>query len=607
MPRERKRARRYVWLVWLALLIPLILFLLSFLGDISQVFSYIWQFLTWALFGRNQALPLPTPATVRSLQVLFYTVIIGFFGTFFTWLLLMSFQALLPVETLDEVFETASHTITYILGEHGPAMFVLNGKMDHSAGELDRPGPGVIVVNFNSALVLETMLGRSGCLMMPFVLLHRFIRWITNAKPEPVTRVAGPGIVFSAPNERIRAVVDLRKQSRAAKSRISAYTRDGIEISSAVFAVFTIGQRPDIIELAYQGDRRIENLRVISTRRVGRNLVEVKTLNHDELDPADLAEAHDYARIPNQRRDAQRYTPVSFARPEPEFNEQRVFKAVYAQARNPQEQVVPWTELPAQVSADVYRRLMSRINYDELYQLHDPNPTSFPIPEIKRHFRNQVRNTGLLMFRVVFHRSLIPLADGTYNESDLFVSPSLPFTGPQVLRDRGIKVIFAGFSSPMAAPEIYQQRLTSWRAEWEHATELKRSQKELEATRIRNHARAQSQRELTRSLAEIFQQGVGNDEVMALRVLQALEGAASDPKTRQLLPGETITLLNNLHNWLLPGDASRAGAVGLIMPNPLNPALPPEQPNGLPPDFLPPDNVQPPPPIEPDTSLPSDE
>ncbi len=78
------------------------------------------------------------------------------------------------------------------------------------------------------------------------------------------------------------------------------------------------------------------------------------------------------------------------------------------------------------------------------------------------------------------------------------------------------------------------------------------------------HARAQAQHDLTQSLSQIFERGAGSDEVMALRVFQALEGVAADPKTRQLLPGETITLMNNLHNWLLPGDANKAAASGWL-------------------------------------------
>ena len=599
MPRERKRTRRWQYLVWFTLIFPLFLYLVSFLGDFSRVLSYIWSVFYWMLFGRSLSIPLPGPEVVRSFEVILFTIFLGYGVTFFIWLLMMSFQALLPVETLDEVYETMSHQITYLMRAHGPAIFVLDGKMDHTAGEMNRAGPGVIVVNFNSAIVLEKMVGRGGCLMAPAYLVQRFMNYLAKAQPGPKSRVAGPGVVFTMGNERIRAVVDLRKQSRSAKTRISAYTRDGIEVTSNVFAVFTIGQRPDVIELAYQGERQEENLKIISTRHVGRNLIEVRTLTAEELDPADLIEAHNYARIPNQHRDAQPYAEVERPRQEPEFDSQRVFNAVYAQARNPQEEVVPWTELPAQVAADLFRSLMPDHNYNELYALDvdDPAGNAFPIPAIRRRFRVMLRNTGLLWYRTVFHRSLMPLVNGTYNASDLFVSPYLAFTGPQVLRDRGIKVLAAGFSSPLpASPEVYQQRLAHWRAEWERDTVLKRSQYELDVARIRNHARAQAQHDLTQALSQIFEHGAGSDEVMALRVFQALESVAADPKTRQLLPGETINLMNNLHNWLLPDDARKA-SLSSLLPGQNPPSLPTPSPD-LPPDFIPPADVPPPPPAD---------
>ena len=611
MPKEKKRARRAQYLVWFALLFPLFLYLIAFWADISRTLSYVWQVFYWLLFGRDLSIPLPTPAIFHSMEEVGFTVFVGFLGTFLIWLILMSMQALLPIETLDEVFQTASNQILYIFKSHGPAMFVQDGKMDFTSDELTRPGPGVIVVNFNSALVVETLVGRVGCLMMPSMLLNRFISALLKSPPPPASRVCGPGIVFSMPNERVRAVVDLRKQSRG-RSKISAYTRDGIEVTSNVFAVFTIGQRPDVIELAYIGERKPENLRVISTQKVGENLVKVTILD-DELDPPDLAEAHAYARIPNQKRDAQKYKEVAPPRQEPEFDEKRVFNAVYAQARNPQEQVVPWTELPAQVAADLYRRQMSLINYDDFYQLDvaDPNAAVFPMVDIKKRFRSKLRNTGLLWYHIVFHRSMVPLVDGTYYESDLFISPDLPFTGSQVLRDRGIKVIMAGFSNPVpVSPEIYQQRLASWRIGWSQDAEIKRAQYELEAMRIRNHARAQAQRDLTAALAQIFNRGSGSDEVMALRVLQALETVATDPKTHQLLPSETISLMSNLHNWLLPGPVAGQAAAGLV-PSPGNSGQNNRLRNpgssgdpssnwtaapspGLPLGFVPPDNVPPP-------------
>ncbi len=224
-----------------------------------------------------------------------------------------------------------------------------------------------------------------------------------------------------------------------------------------------------MIELAYQGERREENLKIISTKQVGRNLSSPNPDRRGTDRPTWPKPINTRASLTSTKTPA--IAEVERPRQEPEFDVQRVFKAVYAQARNPKEEVVPWTELPAQVAADLFRSLMPGHNYNDLYALNDPAGESFPIPEIRRRFRVKLRNTGLLWYRIVFHRSLVPLADGTYNASDLFVSPYLAFTGSQVLRDRGIKVLAAGFSSPLpASPEIYQQRLAYWRSEWEHDT-----------------------------------------------------------------------------------------------------------------------------------------
>ncbi len=594
MSKERKRARRLRIIIWSFIAVPLFLFVVSFWGDLGQTLAYMWNVLVWLLIGRNQPFAAPTPEQFHAIQITLFTVFIGGAGSFLLWLLLISFQAILPVETLSEVFNTAGHQIIYLLGQHGPAVFVQEGKILDPEEELTRPGPGVLVVNFNSALVLEREVGRTGCLMMPSILIRSFFSWMTKTPSEPMSRVAGPGVVFKAADERIRDVVDLRKQSRASKGKISAYTRDGIELGSVVFVVFTIGQEPETLELAYSGGRRPENLRIISTKKVGGNRIEIKTLEDDDLDPEDRAAAHEYARIPNQSRDAKPFSLLPPWRLEPEFDEKRVFKAVYAKALSPQEKPEPWTELPARVGADVFRNLMSTINYDDLYNLHDATPGSFPIPRIKKRFKGMVRNLGLLNFRIVFHRELKPLPDGTYNEADLRASPSIPFTASRVLRDRGIKVIIAGFNSPTpVSDEIYKQRLATWRAEWEHDTEIKRAEKELEELRVRNHAHAQAQRSLSQALSQIFEDGEGTDEVMALRVLQALEGIAADPKTRQLLPGETIDMMNHLHHWLLPANLGSIGANSMLPPGAV---ADPEANGGLPPGFVPPANLPPPPP-----------
>ena len=70
---------------------------------------------------------------------------------------------------------------------------------------------------------------------------------------------------------------------------------------------------------------------------------------------------------------------------------------------------------------------------------------------------------------------------------------------------------------------------------------------------IRNRARAQAQQDMTIALSQILENTANSQEAMAMRIFQALETAATDPSTRQLLPGETIDMLRSLRHWLLPG------------------------------------------------------
>ena len=78
---------------------------------------------------------------------------------------------------------------------------------------------------------------------------------------------------------------------------------------------------------------------------------------------------------------------------------------------------------------------------------------------------------------------------------------------------------------------------------------------DLEARRIYGRARAQAQKLTALSLRDIFQDTRNSKEAMAIRILQALELIASDRDTRSILPADTINILDNIHDWLLPGDA----------------------------------------------------
>lgn len=555
MPRDRLKPKRASnVLIWAGLILPMGVYVLAFWSEISRALGYV---LDWFMFMFGRPAPVLNAALGRDLRVTFFTLFIAFGFTFLLWLLLTSFQAVLPVADTLDVLQTLAHQILYLLGMHGLAVLVKDGQKLASAEEVQRSGPGVVVVDFNSAVVLERVVGPPG-FMRPLLDLLERIGHLLGFTRHAAPVVYGPGLIFTMPSQRIRGTVDLRVQARGS-GPVSAYTRDGIELNSQVYTVFSVGQGADVVQVTYTGERRMENLRVISTEILPGQQVRVRILEEEELESDDLQEIHAYARIPNQANDSAPFSDLPAGANRPVFDADRVFAAVFAQARDlSQERLLPWTDLPARVCLDIFRQTLSQINYNDLYDLENPSPDEFPLPRIKRLFAARVRNSGVLSFRVVFLRSGQPLANGTYPQADLLCSPVRPLTAPHVLRERGIKVIKSAFSSPVPPQEVIQQRLTSWRAHWEAERELISASRELEAATIRSRARITAQREMTRALGALFEGGELNDEALAVRVLQALESTAADPKTREFLPADTIRLMEHIHRWLLGERAAGA-------------------------------------------------
>ena len=557
---EDSETRQKKFLTALAV-VTIVLFLLFFLKEVIDLVRIVFAGILWLVF--RFPYEMPSGASWKSIIILGYNLFFGFGAVFFFWILLLSAQALLPItsprkdllKNLHEIQRTAWHLFLYIIRRHGQAVFVKDGEANITAQDLAHRGPGVVVVDFNSAVVLEERLQTMG-LSRPFIsFLSGVLRLLGLSDPRVSPRARGPGIVFTHRNESIRGVVDLRKQFRLLL-KVPCYTREGIEIVAHIISIFSIGQDPDVLQVAFVGERRAENLRVLTLDRLSDGRLSVKDVT-DELDADDRAEIFHYALQISHSGQWKDFNWLPAIPPTPKFNQERVFAAVFAQARNSNQEVLPWTELPTRVAADMYREILSQINYDDLYDLKGSGNS--PLPQHKRKIMLAMRNNGILSFRMVSLKSGKPLArNAIYHENEVVVSEVRPLTSPKVLRDRGIKIMVSSFSDPRPVSEaIYKQRLDNWRAKWESELKVTTATYELEAMKVRSRAHALAQKEMTFALARIFESQEHSDEAIALRIFQALEQAAADPKTRQLLPSNTIELMKTIHALLLPIDAGR--------------------------------------------------
>ncbi len=459
-----------------------------------------------------------------------------------------------------ELARTSWHFTLHMLHIHGPAVFVEGGRIRSTPEELSLPYPGVAVVDFNSALVLDERMPSPGLLDPLWRMLTSVLVPVGLSDPRVACRAVGPGLVFIRRSEKIRGALDLRKQFRI-RTNVSAYTRDGIELTTNSWAIFTIGQDPEVLDATYttqKGDpRRPRDIRVVKLERLSGGRVRVKGFS-DELDEDDIQEIHHYFRVDSRRQQLQLYKPAPEPNLMPTYDPDRVFAALNSRARNDAEQeLIQWDQLPTSFATDIVRDLLHDINYDQLYEVN-PDTDTINYVMTKGKLRQRMRNNGILSYRTIIHRRGEPLVvGGEYRESELWATPTRPLTTPKILRDRGIKVIASGFSEPAPLDDqIYEKRLERWEAPWMRDTEINRAHQELEAMRIRTRARIQAQQDFIYSLVQILQSHEHSQEVAAVRVLQALETAADDPNTRQLLPRHVIMLMRTLHDWLLPEEAS---------------------------------------------------
>ena len=185
----------------------------------------------------------------------------------------------------------------------------------------------------------------------------------------------------------------------------------------------------------------------------------------------------------------------------------------------------------------------------------------FPLQEdFKPGFASAMRLMGVISYQLVYRLDGESPEIGQRVDHRLYrISPVQELTASKTLRDRGIKVIHAGFSELRPTdPTIYQQRVENWRARWQQEADIIQADHDLEVMRIRNQAKAEKQHEIILKLSEILGSSAYSEEAVILRIFKALEDAAADPQTLQLLPKDTINLLRSLRLWMLPDEGARS-------------------------------------------------
>lgn len=516
----------------------------------------------------------PLPAGVNAQQerakdAALFALSMCCFPVFLIFSFWMVSQFVLPVTQPSERLNVFIRLIMHMLGWHGPAVFIREGQVRGSTRELQSSRRGVAFVDLTSAIVLERQpfISAPGGRVPP-VERRRAARghdddnasptaynpdeWDNNNEGAPLVRVEGPGIVFTNPGERIKGTVSLRRQVRF-QGNVKSITLDGFEVMAHIITIFTLGASPEELLVGYFGERP-EDIQVITLDEKKETIKG----SRDELDHDDKLEVNRYYQnylrfrnievsdqLPPDHHQDPAFPPYVFDR-------DRIFKAIYAESRDPGTNTFEsWQDLPTKVAAAHFRNLVSLYPYSYLYK--PTKEVEYPLNQVFRpEFARRVRNQGVLAYRLVARKDGLPLASGqAWDAEELDTFPVQRFQTSKLLRDRGIRVVVATFPEIRPAnPTVRQHLLDYWQAQWQSGEKFQRAAYDYEAIRLRAHARVQTQASIVKSLTEILKDETISRDMVVLRLMNALETFAKEPPTEKLLSHETMHMFANLQQWL---------------------------------------------------------
>ena len=125
----------------------------------------------------------------------------------------------------------------------------------------------------------------------------------------------------------------------------------------------------------------------------------------------------------------------------------------------------------------------------------------------------------------------------------------------QQFQGHGITVLSVGVGPFKLPDDITEQRMMNWRAEWERRIQSEKAAGEAEAVRQMALARARAQIEIISRITERIEAMRASGEaeltdVVALRMIEAMEEAVADDKVRDLVPQQAIGALRQIQGWM---------------------------------------------------------
>lgn len=250
-------------------------------------------------------------------------------------------QFVLPVDTISDRRKIFDRLISYLLGGHGPALFIENGRIREQPGESEKKGPGVLWLDSASAAVTRT--------------------------PVAIRQTLGPGVHFIESSEFIAGTVDLHIQSQTIGPRETDKPfNDKSDAQTTEEYNQVQDRRKQVSALTRDGIEVVPNISVIF-----------------RVDTGFPAEGQPGSRFGYRKGVTKRQ------KEQEKQDQEAIRKAILGEGVNPMAEPesprhrVAWNQLPALLAVDVWREYAAKFTLDELFlpkQVVPPPVPPAPVP-----------------------------------------------------------------------------------------------------------------------------------------------------------------------------------------------------------------------------------
>jgi regulator of protease activity HflC (stomatin/prohibitin superfamily) len=194
-----------------------------------------------------------------------------------------------------------------------------------------------------------------------------------------------------------------------------------------------------------------------------------------------------------------------------------IFHVNYAGSVVDGETASRWSDLVTPIAANLYVTEIARYTLDQLYEADSDG--NGPKTEINRRVQRNLERSERL---------------------------------------EGIDILSVNSGGIILPESVREQRIKHWQSQWQREIKMRNAKVDAEAELRLKHARARAQIEIiqkiTQSIIASSRSGVSVTEIVALRMIEAMEEAVSDGSVQALVPRPVLTTMvessRQMLNWL---------------------------------------------------------